>query len=377
VRVLVTNARRRKAIPIVRSLAKEGMHVVCADSIRSATGFFSRYCHERLIYPELQSSEFPGFIIEWLSQNHCDVVFPLDDDVLECLALHRSRLPHPDALLSPDIGTIQHVNDKSWLIPYAASVGVPVPMTQVVRSEADLLRLDEVAFPAIVKPSHGSGGRGLCRAHSWAQLRAACREVLAGGHSVLIQESIPIDGHGLGYFALYNRAGDLVAQFMHKRLREYPVDGGPSTLREAVWNEPLAKIARGLLESLNWVGVAMVEFKEDVRDGVPKLMEINPRFWGSIALPIYSGVNFPVLAARTAAGLDVQPVLSYELGKKARWLWPGDILHFLASLRRGRWTKHFFNLFDPNTCDDMLSLKDPLPSIIFTFECLKKVANRE
>ncbi len=351
--------------------------MICADSIRSAAGFFSRHCHERLVHPELKSGAFPEFIIDWLSRNHCDVIFPLDDDVLECLLLNRSKLPDPDLLLSPDVATIQHVNDKSWLIPYAASVGVPVPATQVVRSEADLLGLREAAFPAIVKPSHDSGGRGLRRAYSWTQLKAACREILSGGHSVLIQESIPAEGHGLGYFALYDRTGGLVAQFMHRRLREYPVDGGPSTLREAIWNESLARTARGLLESLNWVGVAMVEFKEDVRDGIPKLMEINARFWGSIALPIYSGVNFPVLAARTAAGLDVPPVLSYELGKKARWLWPGDILHFLASLRRGRWPKHFFNLFDPNTCDDMLSFEDPLPSIVFTLECLKKVVRRK
>ncbi len=39
----------------------------------------------------------------------------------------------------------------------------------------------------------------------------------------------------------------------------------------------------------------MVEFKLDPRDNTPKLMEINPRFWGSLALAIESGVNFPYL----------------------------------------------------------------------------------
>jgi len=34
-------------------------------------------------------------------------------------------------------------------------------------------------------------------------------------------------------------------------------------------------------ESLDWHGVAMVEFWIDSRDGKPKLMEINPRFWGT------------------------------------------------------------------------------------------------
>ncbi len=349
------------------------MYVVCADSIRFAAGFYSRSCHERLLYPEVRSDEFLDFMIDRLTRRPCDVIFPLDDDVLEVLLSNRHKLPNPNALLAPDPETVLRVNDKAWLIPYAAGLGIAVPRTVVIRSRVDLHNLPSVAFPVIVKPSRDCGGRGLRRISDRGQLKDACREAIAKGQSVLVQEIIPPDGHGLGYFALYDRKRKLAAQFMHRRLREYPVDGGPSTLREGIWDESLAKTARHLLESLNWIGLAMVEFKEDTRDGIPKLMEINPRFWGSVALPIFSGVDFPVLAARTTAGLAIQPVLSYETGRRARWLWPGDILHFVELLKRGQWTRHFFNFFDSGTCDDMLSIKDPLPALMFTVECLRKV----
>ncbi len=371
-KVLVTNARRRKAIPIIRSLANGGMYVVCGDSDRSAVGFFSRGCHERLIYPRVHSGAFLDFLLDWLARNPCDVIFPLDDDVLELLCLNRHRLPNPAALLAPDAETVQHVNDKGWLISHAAGLGIAVPRTTVIASPADLVNLDPLALPAIVKPARGSGGRGVIKVQQGDQLQGVCRNALAAGRALLVQEVIPAQGHGLGYFALYDRRGQLVAQFMHRRLREYPLDGGPSTLREGIWDESLACVARRLLESLQWVGLAMVEFKEDTRDGIPKLMEINPRFWGSVALPIFSGVDFPVLAACVTAGRAVQPVLHYETGKKARWLWPGDVLHFVASLKRGQWTRPFFNFFDAATCDDMLSLRDPLPAVLFTLECLKK-----
>jgi predicted ATP-grasp superfamily ATP-dependent carboligase len=371
-KVLVTNARRRKAIPIIRSLAHGGMYVVCGDSDRSAVGFFSRCCHERLLYPKVQGGAFLNFLLPWLSENHCDVILPLDDDVLELLCRNRHRLPNAEALLAPDAETVQHVNDKGWLISYAARLGIAVPRTTVIASPADLVHPGPLAFPVIVKPVRGSGGRGLTRVNDMNQLKSICREGFAAGQAFLVQEVIPAQGHGLGYFALYDRKGQLVAQFMHRRLREYPLEGGPSTLREGIWDASLAGVARRLLESLKWVGLAMVEFKEDPRDGIPKLMEINPRFWGSVALPIFSGVDFPVLAARVTAGFPVQPVLRYETGKKARWLWPGDVLHFVASLKRGRWTRHFFRFFDTATCDDMLSIRDPLPSILFTMECLRK-----
>ena len=38
-----------------------------------------------------------------------------------------------------------------------------------------------------------------------------------------------------------------------------------------------------------------IEFRIDSRDGVPKIMEVNPRFWGSLQLSILSGVDFPYL----------------------------------------------------------------------------------
>jgi len=34
---------------------------------------------------------------------------------------------------------------------------------------------------------------------------------------------------------------------------------------------------------------------------------VNPKFWGSVLLPILSGVNFPVDYVRLALGEDVAP----------------------------------------------------------------------
>jgi predicted ATP-grasp superfamily ATP-dependent carboligase len=106
----------------------------------------------------------------------------------------------------------------------------------------------------------------------------------------------------------------------------------------------------------------MVEFKHDLRDGIPKLMEINPRFWGSLALAIESGVNFPYLMYRMSCGEDFKPVEEYQTGKKCRWLLPGDLLHFLHNPRRMQMVPSFFNFRDKDTAYDILSLEDPLPA---------------
>ena len=70
----------------------------------------------------------------------------------------------------------------------------------------------------------------------------------------------------------------------------------------------------------------MVEFKKDPRDGQCKLMEINPRFWGSLELSVLSGVNFPYLLYRMETEGDIEPVIDYKEGIRCRWLLPGDIV---------------------------------------------------
>lgn len=97
-----------------------------------------------------------------------------------------------------------------------------------------------------------------------------------------------------------------------------------------------------LLRELNWYGLAMVEFKVDPRDGVPKLMEINPKLWGSLNLAIASGVDFPALLYRLAVDGDVRPVFDYQVGVRCRFLL-ADSLHFLANPHRFRLKPSFFN----------------------------------
>ena len=122
-------------------------------------------------------------------------------------------------------------------------------------------------------------------------------------------------------------------------------------------------MAVALLNALDWFGVAMVEFKLDPRDGIPKLMEVNPRFWGSLALSIEAGVNFPYLLYRMSLGERFKPVHDYEIGKRVRWLLPGDILHFIHNPRRLSILPEFLDFWDPNTAYDIISLKDPLPAL--------------
>jgi predicted ATP-grasp superfamily ATP-dependent carboligase len=143
----------------------------------------------------------------------------------------------------------------------------------------------------------------------------------------IIQEYI--QGEGYGFFALLDY-GKPKAIFMHKRRREYPITGGASTSAESIYDEKLKETGLKLLKALNWHGVAMVEFKKDEKAGDFVLMEINPKFWGSLDLAIASDMDFPYLAVKMALGEDFEPVMKYKVGVKFRWPWPDDTVRFFA-----------------------------------------------
>ena len=72
----------------------------------------------------------------------------------------------------------------------------------------------------------------------------------------------------------------------------------------------------------------MLEYKQDHRSGVPFLMEVNGRFWGSLQLAVDAGVDFPYLCCQLALGQAPDVPASYTVGVRSRWLL-GDLDHLL------------------------------------------------
>jgi len=189
----------------------------------------------------------------------------------------------------------------------------------------------------------------------------------------ILQENIPPGGEALGVAVLMDFASKPRASFVYRRLREYPITGGPSTLRESIRHPELQQSAERLLSCLGWVGVAMVEFKEDPRDGQPKRLEINPRFWGSLHHAILCGVDFPYLLYCLAMDGAVTDVVEYQVGVRSRSLLHGDLLHFLANPER-------FHLkpavYDFSVSDDVLSTDDPWPTLGRVFSLVALLGDR-
>lgn len=363
-RVFITDGHWRKTLAVVRSLGRKGLKVTVGESSRVATSLFSKYCSRRVVYPSVRRhpEAFLASLHQELSGRTYDLVIPMEEETLLLLAHHRDKFTPLTRLPIPSYQDIRNVRDKGWLLRHASQEGITIPRTFWVEDKGDLESVKTtIPPPWVIKPRISSGGFGIAYVEREVDLSAAYEEVHRRFPFPLIQERIPHEGEAFGCSALLDHGGQVKACFVHRRLRDYPVKGGPSTLRESVRHPQIEDLGIRLLRSLQWYGVAMVEFKVDPRDNQPKLMELNPRFWGSLALAIHAGVDFPFLLYKMAMGEAFEPVLDYEVGARCRWLLPGDILHFLTNPKRFHLQPSFFRF--RGMAYDILSRDDPMPTV--------------
>lgn len=327
-RVLVTDGDNRATLAIVRSLGRQGHSVVVGERRIPCLARASRYCSESVVYPDPFSNEvgFTNRLLAEIAEKRIDVLVPVADVTTALISERRDEFERVCRLpLAPDTA-IARAADKVDVLKLAAGLGVPVPRTVFVERASDVLELSRsLSYPIVVKPrrsrvrtSDGWRSCSVAYAASADQLMTDVQGRPAEAYPLLLQERI--SGEGLGVFLCMDR-GEPVAAFSHRRLREKPPSGGVSVLSESVAVRPDMKAqAVTLLRELGWQGIAMVEFKMDDRDGTPKLMEINGRFWGSLQLAIDAGVDFPSILLETLAGGATKPAPTYRVGVQSRWL---------------------------------------------------------
>jgi len=369
---IVDGGTGRVSLAITRSLGRKGVRVAVVSGKKRALCFYSRYCSERVRVPREPPERFASTLLNLVRSGRYEVLITKGNSTV---AKYRDRFERYVRIPLPEDEKLAVAYNKAETMRVARENGIPCPETYVVEDAAEVRRLrDRIEYPVVIKPRVGSGSEGIRYVASREELLPKYREVAAKYEKPMIQEYIPGDG-AYGLEALFNSASEPRAVFIHRRIREYPVTGGPSVLRESAEHPEVRKLGLKLLRALGWYGVAMVEFRIDSRDKKPKLMEINPRFWGSLQLSISAGVDFPYLLYRLAVDGDVEPVHSYRLGVKCRNIF-GDVRHLLSVMRgvsadvdfkrpsRLKTLIEFMKFFEKDLYYDFFASDDPLPAIV-------------
>ncbi len=380
---LVLDGNERSALATVRALGKRGFRVVVGTSRRQCIAGVSRYCNATFRYPSPDDNP-EGFIrsvAHALSLNPVDYVLPMTDSTVP-LVLGAGKVLGNTVPFGPEaaFSTLSH---KGEVLRLARDAGVSVPQSREMEPAVGIEEVNDAVsavggFPVVLKPCCSriwSGKRFLSGKVKVVASREELEAVLGSDPvfrygSFLVQDVI--QGYGAGLFVLFD-GGTGTAWFSHRRIRERPPAGGVSTLSESTsLNEPLQKAAEKILKQTGWQGPAMIEFKI-APDGVPYLMEINARFWGSLQLAIDSGIDFPYLSCNMGRRRDddVSAQGRYKVGVRNRWFL-GDLDHLYLTFRGNRKLVQKFRTLasfvlavsDRSSRNEVFRLEDIKPGII-------------
>lgn len=351
------------------SLGRRAIEIHAAGTHRLSPGFFSRYVTRRLAYepPRKNPDRFINWLLEQQRSFHYDMIMPVGDDEIEAIASNVDKLGGELNSVIPPCEAFLAGRDKALTIKTALDCGVPCPKTYFPADEALEDACGKVEFPALIKPNISAGARGIVRVNSAKELLCQYDKIKRQFGNCTIQELIPSGGkqHKADY--LVDKNQNVIAGVVYHKMRYFPVSGGSSTLVRTVRHDEIDSAAKKMLTHLRWYGFCDFDFIEDPRDGVSKLMEINPRFPESLSMPIFAGVDLPYLIYRMALGEEIEKIESYQLGKYSRFL-AGDIMWFLNSPERFSAEPSFFRLFSRDQTYYVESLKDPGPTIGYLLE---------
>jgi len=332
-KVLITDGSYKHTLGIVRALGQKGINVEVMDSSQNAKSFYSKFCYQRIMCPSLDDREdYIAFLKSICRKNRYDLLIPVGFGTTQLVSKNKEELMRYVNFEVADFEKVKIALSKKETYKLAQKVGVPYPKTFYPKFFEEIEKLSNfLEYPIVVKGLEEAGKNVVTYVRSRRELiikyKKVCEENRLDENNLpMLQEYIR--GGGYGFFALYQQ-GKCKRIFMHKRIREYPPSGGYSTCAESFYDPRLKEYGMRLLDALKWHGVAMVEFKKDERNGKYRLMEINPKFWGSLDLALAAGVNFPYYLCEMAMGKELDYSEEYNRNIRFHWPFSGDIQHII------------------------------------------------
>ena len=319
-RILIDSLDKRMTVPVIEWLALSGyeVHGICYEADRPLNPKKLKDIHR-----VSRDDTAVGLRDVFTQYGPSDVLIAGNPGTIAAVNVLRPDIGY----LLPTQAAIEKASDKKELMCLAGALGIRTPRT-----------LTAPGFPMIAK-LNVSENIHLKPAERYRIIRDEAALVAAGPFldkyrdNLILQEVV--EGPARGVALLLDGRSDLIDFVVYERLLEYPVTGGPSAACRTIVCPELAEAAWRLLRTLEWKGMAMVEFKGDA------LLEVNPRFWGSLPLLFVAGSDFfgSYIKAVLSGSRTVTPAETPYRPGRIMYYFPQAGLSVLALLKAGKFAR--------------------------------------
>ena len=329
--VILTDGKYRSALAAARDLGRRGFRVIVtqtrADCAEAPPVFASRFAEGIWIDGSVSDPAYPERMLALLRREgggEKPVLLCVGAGTLHTVSRHREAFGQTADFLITQPEVLDALNDKQTVHDRAQALGLTVPKQFSGIPDR---------YPVVLKP-HCGEKLGLKAADRYAvaenetEYRRIYQAMRRYDEHPIVQERIR--GSGRGVSLLLDRESRVIEAICHRRIREYPMSGGPSTCCVTEYDEERIRQAAALLRSFGFTGLAMVEFKGDA------ILEVNPRIWGSFPLVPFSGSPMLERYVRAAEGECLAYAAGdYEVGRKMRFCF-NDLAASVDLLRHGK-----------------------------------------
>ena len=327
--VVVIRCARHGGLGITRTLGRLGVPVYNIDESKHAPAFYSRYSSGHFTWDA--EAEKPENTVRFLTQvaekiGRRSILIPTSDGTAMFAAENVAQLEkwYDFPRVQPDL--VREFASKREMFFLARKHRVPTPECVFPESRAELVdSISRIQFPAMAKGIFGidlgrKAGARMRVIHDRAELLDFYdRYEDWANPNIMLQEFIPGAADTSWMFNGYFDANsDCLLSFTGYKIRQYPAYTGLTSLGQCVANETVAKTTRDFMKACGYRGILDIGYRYDARDGLYKVMDINPRVGASFRL--FLGTNGMDVVRALYLNMTGQHVDSAPVKEGRKWL---------------------------------------------------------
>lgn len=291
-RIMISAGGTVTAQSVVKALREDGRTTFVAIGDMDPLNATKAFVDEFVPLPAASSPDFASACLEAARRLRIDLFIPLIVE-REFLPLDDVR-EHFDAIACrlwiPKRDIVVNMGDKLLFAQFLRRLGIPGPATfEYVPG------FSPERFPVYLKPRHGSGSVGTVCVRSEPALHEAAR----GRSDLIVQEAV--NGREFTVDCFAAEPGRVVAAVPRERIA---IKAGVSVKGRTYRDLQIENIAASVVEKSAMVGPANVQGML-ADDGSFSIIEMNPRFSGTLALTTASGINFASLLLDCVEGKPI------------------------------------------------------------------------
>lgn len=356
------------------SSLKEVGYFVSAFIPKKSEAAYSRNIDQKVYVSQpYTEKKYLQHLINFLKNDPHDVVIPMSDKLAKLLSQNKNYIESSVDICCavPRYDIFDVASDKWKLIQLCQKYNFAHPRTAILNKSNLEQCATFVKFPALIKPNHSVGARGITKVLSLEELKQKFPLIKSQYGESTLQEYIETNGAPYYNVMLYrNQKGEIIHYVIIEIIRYYPINGGSSSLCKTIFNETLLKLCSDVLEALSWEGFADFDILKTSKNEY-KIIEINPRVPASLRAAEISGINFPDIMV---SDLLQKPIKKYKYNTNKYLRFLGlDIMWFISAPSRFITQPSWFHFWDKDIYYQEGGFNDPLAMIFSLYSGLRKI----